>query len=41
VTIETLAREKIDVPPIRQTGATFKKAERLKREGEQPEIKEK
>jgi hypothetical protein len=38
---ELLAGEKIDMPPIRQVGATFKKAERHKAEaGKQLEIKE-
>lgn len=39
---ELLAGKKIDMPPIRQVGATFKKAERFKgKKGEQLEIKEK
>lgn len=38
---ELLAGKKIDMPPIRQVGATFKKAERHRpKEGEQLEIKE-
>jgi len=37
---ELLAGKKIDMPPIRQVGATFKKAERFKAdEGEQIELK--
>jgi len=38
---DLLAGKKIEMPPIRQVGATFKKAERVKtKEGEQLEIKE-
>jgi site-specific DNA-methyltransferase (adenine-specific) len=37
---ELLAGKKIEMPPIKQVEATFKKAERFKREGEQLEIKE-
>ena len=38
---ELLAGKKIDMPPIRQVGATFKKAEKFKgKEGEQMKIKE-
>jgi len=38
---ELLAGKKVDMPPIRQVGATFKKAERYKGQiGEQLEIKE-
>lgn len=38
---ELLAGKKIDMPPIRQLGATFKKAEKFKgKEGEQLKIKE-
>jgi hypothetical protein len=37
-----LARKKIDMPPIKQVGATFKKAEKfVKEQGEQYELKEK
>ncbi|MGB7296554.1 MAG: DNA methyltransferase [Candidatus Aminicenantales bacterium] len=38
---EILAGKVIDMPPIKQVSATFKKAERFKRESEQLEIKEK
>lgn len=38
---ELLGEKQIDMPPIRQVGATFKKAEKFKKdEGEQLEIKE-
>jgi len=38
---ELLAGKKIEMPPIRQVGATFNKAERHRaREGEQLEIKD-
>jgi hypothetical protein len=38
---ELLAGKKIDMPPIKQVGATFKKAERFKGDkSEQLEIKE-
>lgn len=38
---ELLAGKKVEMPPIRQVGATFKKAERHRpKEGEQLEIKE-
>jgi len=37
-----LAGKKVDMPPIRQVGATFKKAERFKAdEGEQLEFQDK
>ena len=39
---ELLAGKKIEMPPIKQVEATFKKAEKFKKdEGEQLEIKEK
>lgn len=39
---ESRKGKKIDMPPIRQIGATFKKAEKFKgKEGEKLELKEK